>query len=316
MGSFHLLNISYEDAYNDVWEGHYWGAIIAMPNATHQLNLAIDDGSTLSNSSTAIAYIYNEARWPTTVEGFVIPSLRQAVSDTNSGYLQNYGVEKLSNANLSANGIEVLLNGLQAKAVNIYAVTLGIKYYLNTAGMVFPALIMFLYSMALSAAPSLIGPLSTRNDFLYRMVVVPIMSCVSGISWGLWYEAFHESPNGISGVQYCVIWLTFWMYALIAFLLYDIMVGAIPAAFYPPMVLVYIIINVTAAAFPIDLKPRFFHLDYVWPGYNCFELLITILSHGSTSRVYRNVPVLFGWLIVLWPLDTWANKRRSMADLA
>lgn len=67
------------------------------------------------------------------------------------------------------------------------------------------------------------------------------------------------------------------MYALIAFLVYDAMTGVLPNYIFPPFVLVYIIISVTAAAFPIDLKPRFF----LWITYG----LVTIVSSCS-SRFY------------------------------
>lgn len=285
-----------------------------MPGATDEFNRALKEGNTSYDPSTAITYIYNQARWPTTAEGYVTPSLQEAVSVAKSVYLQNYGQALLANGTLSSNGIEVLLNGIQATEDDIHPVTVGIKFFLDTASMVFPALIMFFYSMALRAAPGLFGPLPVKENYLYRMLAAPLMTCLVGISWGLWYEAFHEGDS-ISGGQYCLIWLTFWMYSFIAFLVFDAMTGVVPNFIFPPFVLLYIIINVTAAAFPIDLKPRFFHLDYIWPGYNCFELFITILSHGSTSRVYRNVPVLFGWIIVWGPLNFLANRKRCKTDM-
>jgi hypothetical protein len=287
-----------------------------MPGATIDFTRAVEAGNASFDPTTTITYILNEARWPTTAEGYVSPSLQEAVIAANNLFLQGYAKTLLSenSTTLSPNGLSVLLNGIQAIEDDIHPINVGVKYFLDTASMVFPALITFFYSMALRAAPGLFGHTSFKSNYIYRISAAMCLTCVVGISWGLWYEVFHES-DGISGGQYCLIWLTFWMYALIAFLVYDAMTGVLPNYIFPPFVLVYIIINVTAAAFPIDLKPRFFHLDYIWPGYNCFELFITILSHGSTSRVYRNVPVLFGWLIVWFPLNFLANKKKHKEEL-
>lgn len=285
-----------------------------MPGATEKFTNAIQTSNTSYDRSTAITYVWNEIRWSTVAEGFITPSMQAAVSGTNSIYMQEYGSKMLANGSLTPEGIQILLNGIQATSDNIRPFSFGPKALLPTAALVFPALLEFFLSMALRAAPMLFGPLNVKQNYLYRISVFMFFSCIMGISWGLWYEAFHKDA-GISGGQYCLIWLTFWLYGIIAFFYFDTLTAVAPNFIFPPLVLTYIIINVTSAVFPIDLKPRFYHLDYIWPGLNAWELVMTIISQGSTSRVYRNVPVMFGWIIFWAPLNWLANKKRAKQDI-
>ncbi|OJJ46489.1 hypothetical protein ASPZODRAFT_132564 [Penicilliopsis zonata CBS 506.65] len=315
--------MTYDEAYNHVWRGDAWAAVIAMPNASTNLHRAItNDNTTTYDSTTALTYIWNQAHWPMVAEGYITPSLEEAVDGASSLWIQTYGaalLEATSESNLSSTGIRLLLDGFGSTSVDIQPFPIGVRPFLSTAAMVFPALLEFFFSMALRGASDECGlprgRLALQRHYLLRGCAMLIFSCLMGISWGLWHEVFHEH-SGISGSQFCLIWLTFWMYGIIAFVVYDSATAALPTFLFPPLVLTYIIINVTAAAFPIPLKPAFFHLDYIWPSYNCFELYTTILTHGSTSRVYRNVPVLFGWLIVWIPINLFLNKRRFARDVA
>lgn len=253
--------------------------------------------------------MYNEARWATVSEAYIIPSISAVVSEANSRF-QQLAIRGLKTESLSATALRTLLDGIQATGINISSSSMGIKPYLNTVGMVFPIIIEFFISMGLTgiiAHSAWPNPSNMRSVFLVRLCVSLFFSCLIGISWESWFEIFRESVP-ISGGQYCLVWLTYWIYGLIAFLVLDTASVFVPMPYLPVCVLTYIIVNVSASVFPVDIKPDFFHLDYIWPSYNCFELLITTLSHGASSRVYRNVPVLLGWLVVWTPLN-WLAAR-------
>lgn len=283
-----------------------------MPNATSRFRAAFAEESDAPyHPNAALHYIYNEARWATVSEGYIIPSLSAAVTEANSRF-QQLAIQGLKTGNLSATSMRTLVEGVQATETKIASLSIGIKPYLNTVGMVFPIIIEFFLSMGFSGIIAHSGwpnPAKLWSVFLGRLCVSLFFSCLIGISWGLWFEIFHESVS-ISGGQYCLVWLTYWIYGLIAFLVLDTATVFVPMPYLPVCVLTYIIVNVSASVFPVDIKPDFFHLDYIWPSYNCFELLITTLSHGASNRIYRNVPALLGWLIVWTPLNWLAARKR------
>ncbi|KAJ5693118.1 hypothetical protein N7462_002541 [Penicillium macrosclerotiorum] len=294
----------------DIHSGHYWGAIIAMPNATNHFDTAVHDG--IKQAEDLVRYIYNEVRWVTVAESYILPSLTATVNGLNSCFSRNVTAPRLADETLSLASTRVLLDGIQASPINIKAFIIGMRPFLNTVGMVFPILLAFFFIMAMGgiAQPSAWYQ-SDRilSRYLNRILLSLLYSCVVGISWGLWLEVYRED-FAITGGQYCLVWLIYWIYTFIAFEVLDTAAAFVPMPFLPLCVLTYVIINVGASVFPIDIKPTFYHLDYIWPSYNCFELLISVLSDGSTSRVYRNVPVLFGWLFVWMPLGFMANRKR------
>lgn len=281
-----------------------------MPNATDYFLDAVQNG--VQQSQDSVRYVWNEARWITVAESYVLPSLTAAISGLNDCYTSNITAPLLANNTLSLPSTRVLLSGVPAHSINIQPFEIGMRPFLNTVGMVFPILIEFFFAMAMGGIGAIFKwyrPDRILSRYLNRFLLSLFFSCVIGISWGLWLEIYREDFD-LTGGQYCKIWLIYWMYGLIAFEVLDTAASFVPVPFLPLCVLTYVIVNVGGSVFPIDIKPAFYHLDYIWPSYNCFELLITVLSHGSTSRVYRNVPVLFGWLVVWMPLGFMANRRR------
>lgn len=65
-----------------------------------------------------------------------------------------------------------------------------------------------------------------------------------------------------------------WVYAMIGFEYHDTCAAFVPVEFLPITVLAWIIMNVSAALFPIPVKPAFYHFDYAVPSFNSFELLL------------------------------------------
>jgi hypothetical protein len=286
-----------------------------MPNATTRFEAAIHDGQIDFASNGLIHSFYNEARWVTMAESFIKPSFDAAVSELNTCYNKNYTSLLFTQAHSSQSSLAVLLNGIGYTTTTIGTLGIGIRPFLNTVGMVFPILTQFFFSMAtggIAAHTGWYNSTATRSRYLNHLGLSLLWTCIIGISWGLWLEVFREDLALSSG-QYCLIWLIFWVYSLIAFEVLDTAAAFVPLPILPLCVLCYIILNVSASVFPIEVKPAFYHIDYIWPSYNCFELLITVLSDGACSRAYRNVPVLFAWLIVWMPLGWLATRRRCRA---
>ena len=295
-----------------------------MPNATNEFDDAVNRGDASYDPTSPIDRIYDSVRWPTVAQGFVNPSLEAAVQAADQIFSSSHILPMLTNSTTSGrippDGIRLMLQGIQARTTDMHPFTPGIRFYLNTVGMVFPAIISFFFSLAIRGSPARFGPSSTRINYLYRMTCGLTMSCLAGISYGLWYEAFHETFT-ISGGQYCLIWVTVWLYSFVSYVVYDTLTGFTafmpwpPPMFMPPYVLLYIIINVSSTVFPIEIKPQFYRLDYIWPAHNCYELIISIITHGGSGRVYRNVPILFGWIVIWLPLNWFMNWRMNRLNL-
>lgn len=227
-------------------------------------------------------------------------------------YSQKYTSRRVAASRLSPNSALVLLNPFQAKPDGIYSFSIGIKPFISTVGFVFPGLIQFFFAMGLrgiSAKTDIHRRLSTSRNYLIRFLVSRLFAYITAVCWVGWFYTFAEGRTGSSS-SYILMTLNIWMYTMIAFEYHDACATFAPVEILPITVLSWVIINVTAAAFPIPLKPTFYRIDYALPSLNCFEIFITILTGGSTNRLYRNLPVLFVWMIVTGAIGVAANMRR------
>ena len=293
--------------------GRYWGALIVMPGASEKLYNAVNSSDEDYDPSTALHYIWNEMRWPLVGESVVESSIDSAIEDAQSIFASDYASEIISESNLSKTAIQILLNPFEASSTNIYAFDIGIKAFVSTVGFVFPGLIQFFFAMAfggISAKNHIHSRLSTKTNYIIRLLLSRFWTFIIAISWAGWLFCFAEGRTGVYSHSYILITLDIWMYTMISFEFHDTCAAFVPIEFLPITVLSWVIMNVTAAAYPIPLKSAFFHFDFAVPSYNCFELFITIMSGGSTNRVYRNVPVLFVWMILTTICGVFANRHR------
>lgn len=282
-----------------------------MPNATANLNLAISTGDSSYDPSQAVTYIWNEARWALAEESIVLSSIEAAVTQAQAQYAQEYASKRLSTSTISRNSTLNAMNPIQATALNLYSFSIGIKPFINTVGFVFPGLIQFFFAMALGgiSAKTHIHRLSPVRSYLIRFIISRIWTFMIAISWAGWFYTFAEGRTGAAS-SYILMALDMWMYTMISFEFHDSCAAFIPIEFLPITVLSWVIINVTAAAFPIALKPVFYHIDYAIPSFNCFEIFVTILTGGAANRLYRNLPVLFAWMIIAGAVGVAANLKR------
>ncbi|KAN0107973.1 Protein of unknown function (DUF3533) domain containing protein [Hyaloscypha variabilis] len=305
-----------ESAYDYVFRGRYWGALIAMPNATRSFNQAITSGDTTHKPSPALLSIWNEARWALVGESVISPSIQLATTTAQALYNTEYASNLISNNSLTVAQSNVLLQPFELTTRNIYPFSIGIKPFINTVGFVFPTLIQFFFSMALtkiSAQAHINARLSPLRNYMIRFFLSRLWSFLIALSSAGWFFAFAESRIGVKPHTYILVASNMWIYTLISFEYHDICAVYIPIQFLPVSVLVWIIANVTTAAFPCVLKPAIYRVEYAVPSVNVFEIFGTILSGGAGNTLGRNLGVLFAWLVVTG-LGGWvANASRCHA---
>jgi hypothetical protein len=284
-----------------------------MPNATQNFNQAIISGDTTYDPSSALLSIWNEARWALVGESIISPSINLATTTAQALYNTEYASPLISTNSLTLAQSTVLLQPFELTTRNIYSFAIGIKPFINTVGFVFPTLIQFFFSMALTkiSAPAHIhARLSPLRNYMIRFFLSRLWSFIIALSSAGWFFAFAESRTGAKPHTYILISLNMWIYTLISFEYHDICAAYISMQFLPVSVLVWIIANVTAAAFPCVLKPAIYRVEYAVPSVNIFEVFGIILSGGAGNTLGRNLGVLFAWLVVTG-LGGWvANGRR------
>lgn len=123
----------------------------------------------------------------------------------------------------------------------------------------------------------------------------------------LW--AFKEDWN-VNGSQFCLTWMTLWLFMDINFLLFDAAATVVPMSGMPFIVFTWIIINVTSTVTPLELNPGFYRWSYALPGYEAYTVLQGIWTKGAVPQLYHALPILFSWWVVGWAAASFGHLRR------
>lgn len=123
--TFHVLDpssISQDEVLDKVFDGTYWGAIVATAAATDRFEgaLASDAAAQSYNASQALLYAGLEVRYATAWSGFVLPSLQQVIQTTNGIFRQQEVAPLLaSETAYSGAAIDVMLNPVSSTYANL-----------------------------------------------------------------------------------------------------------------------------------------------------------------------------------------------------
>ncbi|PQE09153.1 Nitrosoguanidine resistance SNG1 protein [Rutstroemia sp. NJR-2017a WRK4] len=275
-----------------VCRGDYWGAIVAQPGASNRLSQALGGGSAAStyNSSDALTYIYNGARYPAVQLGDISGNLETLIGAVSSTYHALNGSQALSSLNTNnKNAVLAFLNPVQASNINIKLTEQGTRVLFNT----------FFFLMALNGINNqfgIYGRLNFTRIGLMRMVISITYTLIASLATTGYIWAFRESWD-VSGGQFALVWMSYWIYMHINFLVLDTATAFIPISFLTFFVLPWAIINVAATIYPFELSSGFYRWAYTLPAYEFYSLIIRVES-GCGNVLYRVLPILFSWEVV------------------
>ncbi|KAI5291869.1 hypothetical protein KEM54_003724 [Ascosphaera aggregata] len=303
---------SYEKAYDEVWKsltnllfsGNYWGGVVIHEGATDKFVDAFLSGDTTYNASSAVTVIYNSARWPATTYGFVSPVLSSVVTSSQPAFKEKVGQPLLKKVNgtITPEMYQIFFNPYSVVKNDIHPFEIGARYFLGTAGIVFPTIITFFIALALRSAYDNMGYLRKFDGVIYRAVSAAIVTFIGGLFYATWVYMFHENAEFTRKI-FILIWMVMWLYGFACYWFFDIVATGVAVPFIPPVTLTFVVMQVTASAFPNTIKHRFYRVDYVMPSFNAFELFISVLTHGSTLHADRNIPALCGWIVFWFCID-------------
>ena len=303
------------DVVRTVRDGNYWGAIYTHPGASERLAAAFQGGSAATNYNTSdvVTYVFNGARYPTVEQGFVQANMETLISVMRIAYNNINGTAVLRSGSIvDETAAQILLNPFVTTYTNVKPTEQGTRVLLNTVTMILPIIQQFFFLMALngiSAQFKFYRHLPIKHNAAIRLILglsYTFMGslCMTGYIW-----AFRENWD-VSGGQFMLTWMLCWLFMQINFLVMDVATGFIPPSFLSFFVLTWAIMNVTSTIFPFELNAGFYHWGYFFPAHSAWETLVNIWSGGGYHKLYRSLPILFAWWVVLIPLAVSAMHWR------
>ena len=174
------------------------------------------------------------------------------------------------------------------------------KILYNSVSTAVPILSQFSFVMALnniSAGYSLYSKVSVRTSGILRTVVSLLYTLLAALAMAGYLWAFKEDWE-VTGKQFCLTWMTLWLFMDINFLLSDAASSIVPSPGMPFIVFTWIIVNVTSTVTLLELNPGFYRWSYALPAHEVYIVLQDIWTRGAVPQLYRALPILFCYWVV------------------
>ncbi|EEU34902.1 uncharacterized protein NECHADRAFT_68902 [Fusarium vanettenii 77-13-4] len=304
------------DLVGTVCRTEYWGALYVVKGASLRLHEALAGDKTYNNTD-AMGYIWNEAFYSSIIDSAVSVNL-QLLSDTaRVAYTTANGTANISSITSPA-ALSAFANPWELQSINIKPTPQGSRAIYNTVVIIIVLMQQFFYLGTLNGRYAQLKVYTLVNP--YRIIITRNMITLSYTFIGslltmgaIW--AFRAGWD-VNGNQFVLSWITLWLFAHINFLIFEIFTIWLQSSFVPMALISWIVFNITSVLLPFQLSPGFYHIGYMFPAHNYYQVLINIWSLGCNPKLHYALPVLFAWELVALVLTSVGVFRRCHLAMA
>ncbi|KAH8705588.1 nitrosoguanidine resistance protein SNG1 [Talaromyces proteolyticus] len=292
----------------------YWGALYIAPNASTRLAAALT-GSGVYNPDEVFTLIWNEARYPSTIDSALVNNLGVLLDMARISYSKLNGTQPILSMLNGTDPVAVatFANPWVLQSNNILPTTQGERLVFNTIMIILILLQEFFYVgivNAILAKSQFYSRLASHHIVFFRLFISLIYTfigslCTAGAIWAFRY-GWHVNAN-----QFVLTWVVIWLFAHLNFLAFDVFTIWIPVQYVPMALVTWIVLNVTSILLPFELSPAFYKWAYAIPAHSVFQVLIDVWSSGCNPQLSYALPVLFAYEIVGLALTSIGVYRRA-----
>jgi hypothetical protein len=304
---------SLEDLEAAVCHARYWAAVYVAPDASNRLQSALaGNEDSAYNNSNVLAYIWNEARYPTTSDTLVAQKIETLLSTARLGLVSNETEALRALAANTSNAVSIFANPWQPVSRNIMPTAQGSRLIYNTIVVILVLLQEFFYLgtiNGLSQGFDLYRRLPPYRIILCRLFISVTYTFVGSLSTTGAIWAFRDGW-AVSSNQFALSWATFWLFAHVNFLTFDVFTVWLPLMYVPMALVAWVILNVTSLLLPFELMPGFYRWSYAMPANELYATLLDIWSGGCYPRLHISLPILFSFEVAMLALSSLGIYRR------
>ncbi|KFY10707.1 hypothetical protein V491_07514 [Pseudogymnoascus sp. VKM F-3775] len=279
----------------------YWAALYTAPGSSEGLAYALSGAASQHNQSNVLFYIWNEAKYPTTLDSAVSSNLEILSRAAHAAYTTRNSTFAL--AMIQPNDTTALItyaNPWKLSSINIQPTTQGTRAVYNTICIVLILIQDFFYLASINglyAQFKVYNKISPMRIILTRDIISGTFTMVGSllVSAALW--AFRDGWM-VSGEQFAINWLIIWLFAHVNFLAIDVFTIWLPPQYIPMALISWIITNVTSIVLPFSLSPSFYRWAFALPAHEAYEALTDNWSSGCNPHLYYALPILFAYEII------------------
>lgn len=336
-GTWHLFNSSaFAKKYNVsesemnqriiklVYDEKYWLALNIKPNVTQNLfNSLTDLDSKQFNSTDFFQVIYESARDPINVNGFILPIMKTLQSQYQIFYSKEYIPSFINNITIRNFDNVPYAGYMDFEFLDYRPYYNRILLIVAQIGCVFALIFTVFQFIAYAKLHGEVTSLVKRRHKIYYRVGLSVLThFISSLFWctvSAVYQVDFTKAFGRGGFVVC--WMTTWLFMWAVGGINENVLSVI-FAINPPYlgfwVLSFVIINVASTFFPFVLDSDFYRYGYFMPLHNFVAIMRVIFMDISKQHMGRNYGVLVAWIALntaLLPLNMklvdWIVKRRK-----
>jgi hypothetical protein len=291
------------DVYEAVWRGDYWASIVAVDGASQRLSAALQGGEASApyNPSNALHYVWDQQYYPAFANSVIQSHMSQLIGATRIAYNKINGTQASRVVNTaSTSAVQALLNPIQATENDIHPSSFGAAMFFNTVSMAMPVLQQFFFLLVLNGvlgAHSLYKKMTVLSSMRLRRIAGLLFTFGAALCQTAYYWAFRENWE-VNGKQFALTWLILWLLMHIHLLVLDSISTIAPLPVMPFVVLLWVLLNISSVLSPLELQAGFYHWGLALPSHEAYSVLVTIWTGGAHNRLYRALPILFGWWVL------------------
>lgn len=279
----------------------YWAALFTSPGASERLERAITGASSVYNQTDVLAYIWNEARYPTVVDSVVSGSLQVLSGAARASYTFENSVVALSTVPIGdSNALFTFANPWMLSSINIQPTIQGTRAVYNTMCIVLVLIQDFFYLGSINGLYTkfqVYNQISPIRIILTRYTISTIFTMTGSLltTAAIWV---FKAGWDVSGKQFVLNWLIIWLFAHVNFLVIDIFTIWVPPQYVPMVLISWIVTNVTSILIPFSLTSPFYRWAYALPAHEAYELLTDNWSGGCNPHIHFGLPILLAYEII------------------
>lgn len=287
---------------DEVCDGSYWAMIYVLPEASANLQLALQSASdTAAFSFDSVVVSYNGIRSPVAAN-ILENALQQLTREAGKQlYINDIWRKAVSQAALNDSTIwPLLLEPVTATRDIISPNLKAMKSLYNTTSLLWPTLFEFFLCLGVSLRflkNGLYARVRPRDIFWLRFTIGKLFSiALAFISPGALWTIGQQWPG--LGNRFGLQWLVCALYFDIQWQVFESFVGGLLNMRYSTaFVASWVLLNAASCILPFELMPSFYKIGYIFPQRHVWSLLVEIWS-GCRGEHGTTFPVLFAWWVV------------------
>jgi len=219
--TFHILaanSTSPAEVLHKVWDGRYWGSIVATSGASSRFDTAVASAAAAStyDATQALEYSGLEVRYTTAWSGAVLPALNKVMQSAFARFDLDTVAPLLSSGTAySTASAQVLARPVAATFINQTPFTYGTRIVLNTIAFVLPFLFQFFFLLSWNGLFLGLGVyrnMSFARHIKFRVAISLVWTLVTSLCSVGWGAMFDEG-YGLDAKQFFALWTVHWCVA-------------------------------------------------------------------------------------------------------